>query len=103
MGIQRTREALNKQGNTWQGMNTHIRQYLRECPYCQKTATKLPEVQVTPYTVSSRQPMTVRAIDTLGPFPEDEDGYTHMKICFLVSCACTLLRIRRQKIVFSTR
>jgi RNase H-like domain found in reverse transcriptase/Integrase zinc binding domain/Chromo (CHRromatin Organisation MOdifier) domain len=78
MGVQRTREALNKQGNTWKGMNTHIRQYLRECPYCQKTATKLPQVQVTPYTVSSRQPMTVRAIDTLGPFPEDEDGYTHI-------------------------
>lgn len=38
----------------------------------------MPDVQTVRYTVSSTQPMTVRAIDTLGPFPEDEEGYTHI-------------------------
>ena len=78
LGIKRTRAALTAQKHSWKGMNTHIRQFIRECPYCQKTSTKLPEVQTTPYTVSSRQPMTVRAVDTLGPFPADDEGYTHV-------------------------
>ena len=77
-GIQITRSRLTEQGHQWKGMMTHIRQFLSECPYCQKGSTRPSDVQTAPYTVSSRKPMIVRAIDTLGPFPQDEEGYTHV-------------------------
>jgi hypothetical protein len=77
-GVKRTRDLLYQKRLIWTHQNTHIRQYLKDCGYCQKAAFNTPPVELAPYTVSSMKPMTVRAIDCLGPFPEDSEGYKYI-------------------------
>jgi hypothetical protein len=86
-GVKRTRDLLQSKKLQWPGMNTHIRQFISECAYCQKASFKTPPVHTQPYTVSSLHPMSVRAVDKMGPFPEDDEGYNG-----IISIICPMSR-----------
>jgi hypothetical protein len=74
MGIKATRERLSRQGQHWPRMNADIRTFIHQCPFCQKESFVKPKNSAIPYTVSADRPMVRRAIDTIGPLPQDEDG-----------------------------
>jgi hypothetical protein len=82
-GVQRTRKLLLENGENWNNMNAHVRQFVSECGYCQKAAFRTPPVHTAPFVVSTLGPMTTRATDVLGPFPLDEEGFSHIGV---ISC-----------------
>jgi transposase InsO family protein len=75
-GVERTRQLLAQKAVYWPNMRAHVRQFVAECACCQKNADVVQRTSNARFTVSSSRPMARRAVDTLGPFPEDTDGNT---------------------------
>ena len=83
-GFERTYAKLQAKGKTWDNMRAHIRQFIRQCPICQKLSYIKVPIQTHPFTVSSYAPMDKINIDYLGHFPTDPDGYRYIMV--VVDC-----------------
>lgn len=69
-GTERTVTKLLNAGHKWAQMRQSVKEFIKECPCCQKmSAIKIP-VHTTPFTTSTEQPMEVLNIDFIGPFPD---------------------------------
>jgi hypothetical protein len=84
-GVERTIAALESAGDTWIGMRSDVRQFLRECPTCQKLTYDRPEVHAEPETLATSSPNQRLYIDTIGPLPPSHNPrmvkpYTHILV-----------------------
>jgi hypothetical protein len=97
-GVQRTRRKVLKlapRSNDDQQLTTHVRAFVRGCPCCQKMSQIKPLVKTYPYTTSSRIPMDTISIDTIGPFPEDQDENKY--IVAMVDCFSKFIELQPTK------
>jgi transposase InsO family protein len=65
----------------WMYMRIHVKQFIKECPTCQKLDQRNPKITVEPFTNASYAwPMEDLNVDTIGPYPESSDGYKHILV-----------------------
>ena len=80
-GVQRTLELLKANGQTWKNMTKDVKKYIAQCPCCQKNRMTPFTGVVSKYTVSTTEgPMKRLSIDTVGPFPKDEEGNEYVLV-----------------------
>ena len=79
-GQEKTLKKLFRQKIEFPHMREHIRNFIRQCPCCQKMATLKVAINTTPFTTACYAPMDTLNIDTLGPFPMDSRGN-----CYIVA------------------
>eukprot|EP01038_Epipyxis_sp_PR26KG_P017770 gene17770-24783_t len=58
----------------WRGRREHVKEFLRQCPICQKQSERNHHIYTEPYTLSTHRPMQRINIDTIGPFEPDDKG-----------------------------
>jgi len=62
-------------------MRLNVKQFIQECPTCQKLDQRNPRVHVEPFTTASYAwPMEDLNVDTIGPYPESSEGYKHILV-----------------------
>ena len=80
-GVQKTLQLLNDNGKTWRNMRKDVQHFLAQCPCCQKNRMTPFRELVSKYTLSiTSGPMKRLSIDTVGPFPEDEEGNQYILV-----------------------
>jgi hypothetical protein len=83
-GVDRLIEKLQKRNHKWPYMRQHCKQFIKECPYCQKMQyIKLP-IHASPFTTASYQPMEQLNWDTIGPLPPDAKGNKYILV--IIDC-----------------
>ena len=70
-GIQATERLMHEAGHNGKGLRSAIEWYVRNCPMCQKTQLGQGRMAASLATIKV-------SIDTIGPLPEDIDGYKYM-------------------------
>jgi transposase InsO family protein len=83
-GVERTIARLHKSNQVWKHLRAHVRQYVRQCPHCQKMSALRLAIKTHPFTTASYDPMEVLNIDAIGPLKEDEFGNSHILV--VVDC-----------------
>ena len=86
LGEQKTLQKALDTFGSWDGMRSHIREFISHCPMCQKMRVIKPQVHIRPFTLSTRRPMDEIHIDTIGPLPADSEGYQYIMVV-LDSCS----------------
>ena len=87
-GVERTLTLLKDlvpPSKWWYSMRKDVRQFIQECPQCQfMQAAKLHinKATIYPFNMAVGRPMERINIDTIGPFPEDDQGNKY--ICVLI-------------------
>jgi hypothetical protein len=76
-GLEKTMDKLRKQGHDWKYMRPHAKKFIQECDCCQKMSYRDFAVTTAPYTTGGFLPFERVNVDCIGPFVEDENGYTH--------------------------
>ena len=77
-GLERTMHKLIKRVEKFLHMREYVRTFIRQCPFCQKMKELRTPIISSPFTTSSLEPMHTLNVDTIGPFPETEDGYKYI-------------------------
>jgi hypothetical protein len=83
-GYEVTKARLKQQGKQWQGMNKHIKKYLKSCPCCQKQNYTKNTAVTFPFTVSSLKPGEKIQIDFITGLTPDDYGVT--SILVVIDC-----------------
>ena len=73
-GIERTLRKLDLKGVQWKGRRRAVREFIRQCPCCQKMSFLRTPIRSNPFTLATYNPMECLSIDTAGPFAADKDG-----------------------------
>ena len=90
LGVARTIENIkaylaktNQQ--TWESLEKDVKEFRQRCPVCQLQSAGRPQIHTAPYLLSNKE-MAMRhlAIDTLGPFPPDDQG--NIYIIVIICC-----------------
>ena len=80
-GVRKTLELLHSNGKQWPNMRKDVQHFLAQCPCCQKNRMTPFNGLVSKYTLSTTSgPMKRLSIDTVGPFPEDEEGNMYVLV-----------------------
>ncbi len=79
-GVERTMNLVLKNEQRWPFMREHIKHFVKTCACCQKMRTIHPVVKLKGFTTSSYEPMARLGVDTIRPFPADEQGNTHIVV-----------------------
>ena len=69
-GVERTLRKIKDLKLSWPSMRTDVKQYIRECPCCQKMTQIKTPINVLKFTTSTYRPMECLNIDFIGPFPD---------------------------------
>ena len=69
-GVERTIRLLLLKNHRWPYMRQAVREFIRECPCCQKMSAIKIAIHTTPFVTSSYDAMEVINIDFVGPFPD---------------------------------
>ena len=84
-GVDRTLEILLREHDPWPYKRSHVREFIRKCPCCQKQNVLKIKTFTRPFTLARYEPMECLNVDAIGPLQADEDGnqYTLVVIdCF---------------------
>ena len=84
-GLERTLWKLTNNNQKWKHMREDVRQFLNECPYCQKITQIKTPIITRRYTNHTYKPMQCINVDTIGPLPTDHKGYEYILVvidCF---------------------
>ena len=88
-GIHKTRQTLSKSNqlsviqSLYSGdINTAITNFIKQCPVCQKIRLVQGDIGMLPASTVRYEPFECIAVDTLGPWPIDEDGNCYL-ICII--------------------
>lgn len=73
-GVDKTIGMLQSSKQSWKYMRKHVRQFIQQCPVCQKLKEHHKEIKTHPFTTASYMPMDVLNIDTIGPVAKDAQG-----------------------------
>jgi len=79
-GLEVTRSRLTQSKVTWEGMRRDIRQFIDECPCCQKMSQIKPAIHAHPFTLATYQPMQRISMDSIGPLSPDAFGHTYITV-----------------------
>ena len=80
-GVEKTLEKLTAKGvQPWFKMRENVKQYIKNCPICQKLDQRAVAINATPFTLASRMPMRSLSVDSIGPLPIDEFGNVHILV-----------------------
>ena len=82
-GVDRTCAKLDeifKDKGKWLKRREHVREYIRNCPCCQKMSQLRTPILTQRFTTSSYTPMERIQVDTMGPFQEDKDGNKYIVV-----------------------
>jgi len=80
-GVRRTLARLRKQDVSFPNMRTHVDQFIKQCPFCQKTTHKAaPAAHPLPFTLAKYGTMSKLNIDSIGPLKKDAEGYEHILV-----------------------
>ena len=80
-GVQKTIELLKSNDKHWARMRKDVQSFIAQCPCCQKNRMTPFRGVVSRYTLSTTSgPMKRLSVDTVGPFPEDEDGNMYILV-----------------------
>jgi len=86
-GVERTLSLLKSivpPGDQWSSMRSDVRNFIRHCPACQfMQSSKLAihsKRSVHPFNMCVGRPMDRINIDTIGPFPQDEEGNKYIMV-----------------------
>ncbi|GKT26100.1 hypothetical protein ADUPG1_013239 [Aduncisulcus paluster] len=83
-----TVDKILQTGVTWSGLYTDVRKLVAGCPVCIKLKAKPPKPSTT-LSIHKSLPFRTIAVDTLGPFPVDVNGYAYIIVmidCFTRLC-----------------
>jgi len=83
-GVEKTLGNIFQSGKKWKGMRKHVRQFIQQCPLCQKLRETHLAIKTRPFTTAAYTPMEVLNIDTIGPVAPDEDGNTYILV--IIDC-----------------
>jgi hypothetical protein len=72
-GVERTIAKLKISKQKWTGMRRDVKQFIQQCPCCQKLSTIKPIINTRPFTLASYSPFDRICVDTIGPLPTDEN------------------------------
>jgi hypothetical protein len=80
-GVERTMKLLRRQGNNWERMRHDVRQFIGECPLCQKMNHAKPVINTLPFRLANVVgPMVHLGCDAIGSLPVDVNGYQHILV-----------------------
>ena len=83
-GVDKTIGMLQSSKQSWKYMRKHVRQFVQQCPVCQKLKEHHTEIKTHPFTTASYMPMDVLNIDTIGPVAKDAQGNEY--IIVVIDC-----------------
>jgi hypothetical protein len=86
-GIDRTVEKLRRiypDDAEWPDMLKNVKQFIKQCPVCQKLSEKQPKIFTTPFTTAAMDSMSTLNVDSIGPNPPDKDGNTYILV--IIDC-----------------
>ena len=84
-GVEKTLNKLEARGEeTWPHMREHVKQFIRDCPICQKLDQRNVKIQTVPFTNATLEPMDTLNIDTIGPVPLDQFGNCYILV--IIDC-----------------
>jgi len=83
-GFDKTMQRLNNLKETWPDRAMHVKQFLRQCPCCQKMTFLKTPIATSPFTLASYGIMDRINVDTIGPLPANEFGQKY--IIAIVDC-----------------
>jgi transposase InsO family protein len=69
-GVERTLRKIKDLKLSWPTMRADVKQYIRECPCCQKMSQIKTPINVLKFTTSTYRPMEALNMDFIGPFPD---------------------------------
>lgn len=69
-GVERTIRKIKDLKLTWDSMRAEVKQYIRECPCCQKMSQIKTPINVLKFSTSTYRPMECLNIDFIGPYPD---------------------------------
>ena len=96
-GCERTRTLLVQRGITWKFMRRDIRDFISQCPCCQKMSELRVPIKATPYVLNTTTPMRRIMIDTIGPLTLDGDNNAY--IVNIIDCFSRWSELYAQKTV----
>ena len=73
-GVTRTMQKLIDKGHTWENMRTHVRQFVKVCPCCQKMDQMKKVIHSYPFTVSSYGLWDTVSVDYIERLIPDSEG-----------------------------
>jgi hypothetical protein len=94
-GIQATMDLLKSAGKSWATMSKDIEEYIKSCPTCQKVRLGQASAAASLSTTVVEEPFSTVAVDAMGPFPPDEEGYT--TILVVIDCFTRFVELHRAK------
>ena len=83
-GVEKTISMLQASKQSWKYMRKNVRQFIQQCPVCQKLREHHHEIKTHPFTTASYMPMDVLNIDTIGPVAKDAQGNEY--IIVIIDC-----------------
>jgi len=85
-GVKRTLAKLRVRGGSLNGLTLQkrtdaVKQFIKECAYCQKAEYRSVKIVTKPFTLANTgKVMNYMSMDTVGPFPADTDGYRYILV-----------------------
>jgi hypothetical protein len=79
-GVSATVRKLHEQGMEWNGMYSHVADYIALCPHCQRNK-RVKEAQGELYHLSSFDIFFEVHVDLEGPLPTDTHGNRYIVVC----------------------
>ena len=83
-GVDRTYNKIKAIKKEWPLMRTHIREFIKQCPCCQKMSQIKVPIHTQHFTTASYEPFAKLMMDTLSFEVPDIDGYD--KLLVIIDC-----------------
>jgi transposase InsO family protein len=73
LGVDKTIARLAKADMSWPTLRSDVKTFIKRCPACQKMSQLKHHIHMNPFTTASYGAMDRVAIDSIGPFPSDDN------------------------------
>ena len=90
-GVEKTINKLDSQNYNWPDRLLHVKQFVRQCPCCQKMSKLKIPITTHPFTLAAYGIMDRINVDTIGPLPMDDDGNQY--IVAIIDCFSRFLEL----------
>ena len=90
-----------KAGHSWPSMREHVTQFVKRCPCCQKMSVLKYPIQYHGFVLATYEPMQRIAVDSIGPFENDQFGSTHVCVIIDSFSRFTMLVLNRDATALS--
>lgn len=78
LGVETTIRALRADGFDDKKLNKEVEAFIQLCSWCQKHKSGQPTVEFEQRPTATLTPWTHISVDTMGPLPRDNDGYSYI-------------------------